>query len=174
MDAKGLGGYHTTAQVDADERELEVPVVGVDYAFMTQQEADTIPILAVRDSLYKYVAASCVPNKGGSPYAVKYLSGVLRDLGYRKLVLKSDNEPSILLLKDQVKENCKEIEIIYQEVPVGDHAANGMIENAIKVLKGQIRAARLSSEKKLGKRISGSSDRACRGWLTIACQELLI
>ena len=47
----------------------EVPEVSFDYGFMTQEGADTFPILVLRDSRCSYTSASCVQAKGAIPIA---------------------------------------------------------------------------------------------------------
>ena len=49
--------------------------------------------------------------------------------------MRSDNEPAISALKEAVRRET-DVEI---EVPVGDHQANGLFENAIKNAQGQFR-----------------------------------
>ena len=46
------------------------------------------------------VAATFVDSKGATPYAVKLAAAFLKNLGYRKVVLKWDGERSIMALKE--------------------------------------------------------------------------
>ena len=41
-------------------------------------------------------------------------------LGYKKVIMKSDNKPAILALKEAVRRET-DVEIVMEEVPVGDH-----------------------------------------------------
>ena len=56
----------------------------------------------------------------------------IRNLGYKRLILKSDQERSIKALKDAVKERMMDIELVLEESPVGEHQSNGEVENAVK------------------------------------------
>ena len=70
--------------------------------------------------------------------------------GLRRFVFKSDQEPSILALKNRVVETLgKKCEVILEESPVDDHQANGEIENCIKELEKQIRVLKLGLEQKM-------------------------
>ena len=55
------------------------------------------------------------------------------------------------------------VEVVMQESPVGDHAANGLAENAVKEVKGSMRAIKHSLEERLGVEIKG--DRPILTWL---------
>jgi hypothetical protein len=52
-------------------------------------------------------------------------------LGHKKIIMKSDREPAILACNEAVRRES-DVEIVLEEVPVGDHQANGMAENAVK------------------------------------------
>jgi len=110
------------------------------------------------------VFARVVPQKGIDDYAVCDLKKIGEQMGYKRILMKSDNEPSILLLKDLVRKET-DVEIIMEETPVGDHQANGMIENAIKNIQGQFRALKDALESRLGARIDG--DHVAIPWLVM-------
>ena len=56
------------------------------------------PILVAKDSQTSSVAATFVDAKGPTPYAVKYFANFLKSLGYKRVVMQSDGEPSIVAL----------------------------------------------------------------------------
>ena len=58
------------------------------------------PILVLKDERTQMVAATFVDSKGATPYAVKFAAAFLKNLGYRKVVLKSDGEHSIMALTE--------------------------------------------------------------------------
>eukprot|EP00435_Cladocopium_sp_Y103_P014191 s2521_g3.t1 len=96
------------------------------------------------------VAATFVDSKGATPYAVKFAAAFLKNLGYRKVVLKSDGEHSIVALKEAAAREAA-IESVPEESPVGDHQANGLVENAIREVKRQIRVLRSALEESIGR-----------------------
>ena len=120
-----------------------VPTVSIDYAFLNEKqevgntENSGMPILAIKDRKSGMIQSRVVPAKGTDKFAIKRLKKDIELLGYKKIILKSDNESSILALKQAVKDSTN-IEVILEESPVGDHQANGEIENAIKRFAGQL------------------------------------
>ena len=50
------------------------------------------PIIVTKDSKTKMTMANVVPNKGVENYAVEVVKKMIEQLGYRKVILRSDNE----------------------------------------------------------------------------------
>eukprot|EP00974_Lingulodinium_polyedra_P061448 5929748-Lingulodinium_polyedra.AAC.1 len=61
------------------------------------------PILVVKDRETKSVAAHLLPRKGADPYSVARVVQDIKNTGYKRIILKSDQEPSIMALKQEVK-----------------------------------------------------------------------
>ncbi len=61
-----------------------------------------MPIFVLRDRHSKHVAAHVVPQKGAHPYAAKRIAQELRFLGYRRLILKGDQEPAMTALLEAI------------------------------------------------------------------------
>ena len=135
---------------DEEEEEGSLPTVAIDYFWYSEDKKDTAN-LQVKDSKSKHVWASAVPQKGADDYAVNFLINCLKETGYQRLVLKSDNENSIKALKEQVKDNVRGIEVILKESPTGDKQANGLAEVAVRETKRQSRALVSELEERLGK-----------------------
>ena len=104
------------------------------------------------------MAASCVPRKGVNDYSVRFLVGVMRDLGFKRMVAKSENEHAIIALREAVTAVARDLEIVPQGPPVGDHPANGFIESCVREVKRQCRVVRTSSEEKLQDRFPDTHD----------------
>ena len=100
-----------------------------------KEEEKGMPIVVVKDGTGKMTFARVVPQKGVEPYAVGSIVETLEQLGYKTVVLRSDNEPALLALKVAVRKEI-EVELIKEEVPVGDYQANGLVENAVKNVQG--------------------------------------
>ena len=66
-----------------------------DYGFMTQENADTFPLLICRDSRNCQTGATCVEQK---------------DLVFRRTILNCDTEPSTQSLQDAVIQACAGVE----------------------------------------------------------------
>ena len=125
-----------------------IPIVAIDYMFLRDGEhihdGISMLVLVARD-IHRgtcgagMVFARIVPQKGVDAYAAKSLASDIAMLGYNEVVLKSDNEPSIMALKAAVK--AERIErIIMEQSLVEDSRANGSIENTIQQVQGQFRA----------------------------------
>ena len=60
--------------------------------------------LALRDRKSGAYMSSALDSKT-SPYTVAYCVGAIKEMGYKRFVYMSDNEPAILKLKDDVTRN---------------------------------------------------------------------
>ena len=64
----------------------------------------SLPVLVLVDRQSKSIWAHSVPNKGvGHPYPAAAVVCDLRRSGYKKIIFKSDNEPSIIALMRAVQ-----------------------------------------------------------------------
>lgn len=88
-----------------------------------------------------WVGAHAVPKKGADHYAAQRFANDLKWMGYGRIFWKSDQEPSIIALRDRVKEYCgaavtgmcpEKMGIGNEESPVGESRSNGEVENAVK------------------------------------------
>eukprot|EP00971_Amphidinium_carterae_P055647 1097198-Amphidinium_carterae.1 len=139
----------TTDQAEA------TPTVSIDYAFLRYSgepgEADNanegdddvepgshrMLIIAAKDSRTGLVAATALKAKGQNDHAVKWLCGLLRRLGYKRVFLQSDGEPAIVALKHAATVQMDGVEVVCQESPPGDHQANGAAEVTVREVKRQ-------------------------------------
>ena len=120
---KGIGATH---QSSPEEEESAVPTISLDYGFMGEKENETMPILFMRDRKRKRPAASTEVAKGVAQYAVSFCVGWIRDLGWKRVIWKSDREPAILALKQAFTRAAGNVEVIPKDSPEGDHQANGL------------------------------------------------
>jgi len=168
--ARGIGQQHR--QRDKEDEESELPLIVCDYAYLADTSSEgTLPILVLRDRKTKLYAASAVQATGVNAYALKFVVGVVQDLGWKRLIFKSDNEPAIVALKRAVAKAMPGVEVILQESPVGDHAANGEAENAVKEIKRQIRVLKSVMDEKMGTAVR--ADHPILSWLPRHCAECL-
>ena len=136
--AKGPAGAHKTKE---EETEMIVPKLSIDYLFAGQAK-DKRPLtgLCFLDKKSKRVSATLVPKKGTSesPYSAKWLAHQVEFPGYPRVIVKSDQEKSIIDLKKTAKILVASAEMAMEESPVTDSKSNGEIE-AINGVLGQIR-----------------------------------
>ena len=130
--------------LEEEERERTTPIVAFDYGFLTQENADTFPILICRDSRYGQMGATCCERRRPTACSISFLVGFIKDL--RRIMLKCVNEPSTKALQDAAIHACVGVEVIRQGPPEGDHMANGRVEMAVREVKRQCRTFRCSAE----------------------------
>ena len=138
VQGKSVSGSHRRAHKTAEENESEIPTMRWDYMGPKSKEdksenIDSLPILVGVDGL-KWKCAHMVPKKGLDPHAIKMVVREIRLSGYSRVIVKSDQEPSILALLEAAKRELGEAcEIIPEDSRVGEHQFNGQVENAIRI-----------------------------------------
>ena len=83
--------------------------------------------------------------------------GFIKDLAFRRIILKCVHEPSTKALQDAVIHACVGVEVIPQGPPEGDHMANNRVEMAVTEVKRQCRTLRISAEQITSVRIADDS-----------------
>ena len=89
------------------EKESLVNEVGIDFCYVGPL-GEGVPMLVARDrppplGTGSY-AATFLSSKGRTPYGIAFLVGWFRGLGYKKVVVRSDNERALLSLVSAVSE----------------------------------------------------------------------
>ena len=112
-----------------------------------------------------------VPRKGPVPHAVRGVCFFLQELGYTRMVLKSDGEPSITGLVTAVQKNFQR-QLIPRTSPVDDHASNGAVEAMVRSLEGLTRTSKVCLGRGSGSLISANfSDSAVVGPTSVLPQK---
>ena len=126
-----------------ENSEEQVPTISIDYGFFGSQEATSTdsPVIVAKDRKSKRIWAYPVPAKGVHPYALKCLVEALNQSGYKKVILKSDQENPITALARRAKEEWQG-EIILENSPKGESKSNGEIERAVQEVQGIARSLR--------------------------------
>ena len=75
-----------------------------------------------------------LPSKLADLVNTTVICKVLKETAYRKVILRSDNEPAIMLLKEKVRAMFIGAEDQLSESRVGDHNSNGTAEAAVRLL----------------------------------------
>ena len=171
---RGRSFYHKKVSHEADDPSR--PVVSLDDGFFGapgEIPADSVggskmPVLVVRDRFTKGIFTHLVPSKGTEHFYPE--AALLRDvkfLGYSRLVLKSDQEPSILALANAVKNTLTSngVDCLLESSPKGDShgMSNGEAESAVGITQGLARTLKDFVEYKSGKVIDPKSP--LLGWL---------
>ena len=90
----GVGGQHRIELLEEEERERPTPIVAFDYCLMTQENVDTFPMVICRDSRFGQTGAKCCGRRGTTAYFISLFVGFIKDLGFRRIILKCDDEPN--------------------------------------------------------------------------------
>ena len=147
----------------------------MDYGFFGQREDrshDTLPVLIVRDRKSKGIWSHPVPSKGlVHPYPARALMNDLDFMVYRRIVLKSDHNPSIVALCDAVKKGLHG-EIVPEAAPKGESKSNGEVERAIQSVHGLARTLKDFLEQKSGSALESRSP--LLAWLVKHCSDFLL
>ena len=167
---RGRGKSFQHRRVDHSQDDKDHPVVSIDYAFFGapgELPADAVggqkmPVLVVRDRFTKSLFSHLVPAKGVEHFYPE--AALLRDikfLGYTKLTLKSDQEPSILALANAVRNtlSSQNIECQLESSPKGDaHGmSNGEAESSVGIAQGLTRTLKDHIEHKTGQLLDPKS-----------------
>ena len=125
-----------------------LPEVGVDYAFMGS-EGLQVTILVCKCKRTRCLAAIQGPEKGMHAMLQPFFAGWLRGLGWKRLLLRSDNERALLAFLRAAAAGLEGVEVMEQASPEGDPAANGLAEVGVRQDKAQTRVLKSHLEKRL-------------------------
>ena len=127
--------------------------ISLDYLFAVPEEEDEHmdAVLLVYDSNRRNMWTMAVDKKGATPAAVKWVNDRLNTAGYAgmEITMKSDQEPAILELKNQVAIK-RQAQTNMIESPVRESKSNGSVERAIKTWQAQFRTIRHFFESRIG------------------------
>ena len=77
-------------------------------------------------------------------------------LDYREITLKSDTEPASIAFRNRAAAMCK-VEVTTEDAVKGDKESNGLIENAIMLLRGIIRTVKCHIESRMQEPLNDDS-----------------
>ena len=105
----------------------------------TARTASDNPVLVMFDRWSKSHTAIYLPAKGiGHPYSAEAVARAVSRHGYRRVVLKSDQEPALVALLAAAKDLCT-CEVLLEHSPKGEPQANGEAERAVQSIMGLAR-----------------------------------
>ena len=135
--------------------------ISMDYGFFGSEGdggADSEhPILICKGRISKKRASIPVPSKGAQhPYPEKAMMRFLDGLGYKKAILKSDQEPWIVALCKAIKTNW-DGELIPEHSPKGVSRSNREVEREVQTVQGLARTLKYHLEDKMGEALDPRS-----------------
>ncbi len=124
-----------------------LPVVSYDYAYLGDKNAKEskkgtqvgTKLLIGKDSKSKALFAHAIAQKGihHADWNFQRVNNDLQKLGYRRLVLKNDKEPSIVAQVREAQRITGGVEIVEELSHTGDPQSNGDVEQAVRTIKSK-------------------------------------
>ncbi|CAE7515888.1 unnamed protein product [Symbiodinium natans] len=151
------------------ELETSLPTLHMDYFFLgkEKQEDDVMPRLVVRCDKTQRTWATSLPEKGTHAYNVTWLASVIREAGWKRMCLFSDNEHALRALKLKASEEVQNVVFDLRESPTStEHEnapSNGIAEAAVREVKRMVRAILSELETKL--KIEVGVDHPILAWI---------
>jgi len=131
-----------------------------DYMFMGPENKprETLTILVVKERRTKMLMSTAIPSKSTGKFITARVGAFIRELGigHLDIVAKSDQEPSIKKLVEDVgrSRGAGAGRWITEFSPVGSSASNGVVERGIQSVQGQIRTIKDGLESRWKREIS--------------------
>ena len=138
-----------------EEEDDGIPRFGLDYGFFSpefereqKETAECLKIAVMKEKRTKARFAHVARQKGGED---EHVSGRLAEdidnMGFKKVILRTDQENSIKTLAERVKvKRGSETQTIPEPSPKGDSQSNGLGEKGIQEVAGQMRVMKLALE----------------------------
>ena len=127
-----------------------MPQISIDYAFLRDvDEVETITCVVCKDTGTKTVFGDVCPKKGALEYSVDQTLANIRRLGYKRISLKTDQEPALVALAKEVIKQ-RDDETILEHSHVAESASNGVIEKGVQQLEEQARVLKLGLQRRIG------------------------
>ena len=136
--------------------------IATDYSYISErdellQEAAGAPILVSMCNRDRWTGAAIVPTKGADGHAVAELKNVVIGSGFTDVLIRSDNEPAILALKESAATALKlaGVNAKTEESALYDSQSNGLAERAVKDAKDAVRTNLACLVRRLGQEFQG-------------------
>ena len=133
-----------------------LPEYQFDYCFPGDEFGFKWTVLVGKERMSKSWFATAVPQKGASG---KFASDKCIEYfeengdGEGKIIIKTDQEPSIEFLIKDIVDDRKEGRTIVEESPVKSSGSNGVAESGVQEIEGGIRAVLLGLQERIGRKI---------------------
>jgi hypothetical protein len=139
-----------------DGKERKTPEYSWDYCFPGDEFGFKWTVLVGRNRGSKSVMATTVPTKGGSgKFGVDKCLEFIEENGDRdgEIVVKTDQEPSILYLVKDLMEGRGDAKTMPEESPVKSSGSNGIVERTVQDVEGQIRALWIGFQERMKRKV---------------------
>ena len=163
MMGRGRTNHHVAKQKSEDQSRR--PIIAMDYYFMKMESApnvqaiseESITCVAVKEDRHQNIMSSVALKKGvEEPWTIERVVKFIDLLGYHEITLKCDIESAIIAFRNRVAAMCK-AEVTTEDAVKGDKESNGLIENAVMLLRGIIRTIKCHIESRTQDPLSDDS-----------------
>ena len=129
------------AHAHSSRGEGELPEIGIDTASLVVAEKMCCRscVSTVGTVSSGCLGATVVDRKGASDNVSSFRTAFIKSLGFKRILVRSDNVRSLLSLIERVTCNLTGVELVLMTSPEGDHAANGLAEVGVREIKAQTR-----------------------------------
>ena len=134
MMGRGRTHHHVAKQKSEDQSRR--PIIAMDYFFMRMERS--LSVQAISEESITCIAVKEDRHQNEEPWTIERVVKFIDLLGYREITLKNDTEPAIIAFRNRVAEACK-AEVTTEDAVKGDKESNGLIENAVMLIRGIIR-----------------------------------
>jgi hypothetical protein len=135
----------------------------MDYGFLGDEGQPTASLLAMRELKTGMMLGMIVEKKGvGAPWVEQRVANFVNGFGHKKLLVRSDHEPSILALRKKIVE-LVDGQVFQEDSIKGESQTNGLAEVGVKILEGMIRTLKLAVEGRIKESLA--SDSILLAWL---------
>ena len=118
---------------------------------------ESITCIAVKEDRHQNIMSSVALKKGvEEPWTIDRVAKFIDLLGYSEITLKSDTEPAIIVFRNRVAEACT-AGVTTEDAVKGDKESNGLIENAVMLIRGIIRTIKCHIESRTQEPLSDDS-----------------
>ena len=100
---------------------------------------ESVTCIAVNEDRHQNIMRGVALKRGiEEPSASERVARFINSLGFKEISLKSDAEPAIIVFRNRVAVNCNG-EVTLEDAMKGDKLSNGLVENAVMLLRGVLR-----------------------------------
>jgi len=135
----------------------ELPRFSMDYGFMGAENQPSAVLLVVRELRTGMMHGMIVAKKGvGASWVEQRIANFMNGFGYKKVLLRSDNENSIVALRRKIV-TLVDAQVLQEDSIQGESQTNGLAEVGVKILEGMIRTLKIAVETRIGEELESSS-----------------
>ena len=144
---------------DHKKKEAEsegVPEYHLDYCFPGDEDGNKLTTLVAIERYSKMKKAVVVPKKGSTGrFAAKMVLELIEECGDkdRDIIVKTDQEPAILFLVDDICTSRTGARTIKEAAPRASKGSNGVVERAVQSIEQYLRTLNSALDRRLNTKI---------------------